>query len=283
MDILSLTLYIVLAPLFGGLLAGVDRRITARLQGRFGPPILQPFYDVAKLFCKETLVVRHTQTVYIIFFVVFMVFTGGIFYLGGDLLLVIFSMMLANTFLILAGYRGSSPYSTVGTERELLQMMAYEPMVLFYVVAIYMASKTFYVGQIATTSHPMLIKSLPGVFLGFVYVLTIKLRKSPFDLSTSHHGHQEIVKGITTEYTGPSLALIEIAHWYENILLLGLVALFFAPHLWLGAAASLTVYFLEIFIDNACARARWQMTVFSSWGIAAVLGFGNVLALTLFR
>ncbi|MCL2669187.1 MAG: NADH-quinone oxidoreductase subunit H, partial [Syntrophaceae bacterium] len=210
MDILSLILYLVFAPLVGGLLCGVDRRITARLQGRFGPPLLQPFYDVAKLFCKENLVVRRTQTAYIVFFTLFMVFTGGIFFLGGDLLLVIFAMMLANIFLILAGYRGSSPYSSIGADRELLQMMAYEPMVLFYVMGIYLASGTFYVKEIVSTQQPMLlIYYLPGIFLGLVYVLTIKLRKSPFDLSTSHHGHQEVVKGITTEYTGPSLALIE--------------------------------------------------------------------------
>lgn len=282
MDIVIAILYVVLAPLLGGLLAGVDRRITARMQGRFGPPILQPFYDVAKLFCKENLVVRRSQTVYIVFFLLFMIFTGAIFFAGEDLLLVIFSLTLASTFFVLAGYKGSSPYSDIGAERELLQIMAYEPMVLFYVIGIYMAARTFYVEKIVTTNHPMLILSLPGVFLGFLYVLTIKLRKSPFDLSTSHHGHQEIVKGITTEFTGPALGLIEIAHWYENVLLLGLVALFFAPYLWLGALMSLVVYFLEIFIDNTCARARWQWTVFSSWVVAAVLGFGNILAMTLF-
>ena len=44
----------------------------------------------------------------------------------------------------------------------------------------------------------------------------------------SHHAHQEIVRGITTEFAGPALALIEITHWYENVLLLGIVYLFFA-------------------------------------------------------
>ena len=41
------------APLLGGLIAGIDRRLTARLQARTGPPILQPFYDVGKLFGKR--------------------------------------------------------------------------------------------------------------------------------------------------------------------------------------------------------------------------------------
>jgi len=69
---------------------------------------------------------------------------------------------------------------------------------------------------------------LPGIFISILFVLTIKLRKSPFDLSTSHHAHQELVKGLTTEFSGSSLAMIEVAHWYENIMLLGFVYLFFA-------------------------------------------------------
>ena len=63
-----LLIYLVAAPLIGGLLAGIDRRISARMQARLGPPLLQPFYDVAKLWCKEPLVVRRSQNFYILFF-----------------------------------------------------------------------------------------------------------------------------------------------------------------------------------------------------------------------
>ena len=48
-NIISLVAYLVLAPFVGGLLAGLDRKSSARMQGRFYPPILQPFYDVSKL------------------------------------------------------------------------------------------------------------------------------------------------------------------------------------------------------------------------------------------
>ena len=47
--------YLVCAPLVGGFLAGLDRKISARMQGRVGPPVLQPFYDVLKLTEKEPL------------------------------------------------------------------------------------------------------------------------------------------------------------------------------------------------------------------------------------
>ena len=61
------------------------------------------------------------------------------------------------------------------------------------------------------------------VFLGFLFVLTIKLRKSPFDLSMSHHAHQEIVRGMTTEMSGKTLAKVEVMHWCENVLFMGWV------------------------------------------------------------
>jgi len=52
-SIIGFVVFILLAPIIGGLIAGFDRKITAHMQGRVGPPILQPFYDVGKLFEKE--------------------------------------------------------------------------------------------------------------------------------------------------------------------------------------------------------------------------------------
>ncbi len=46
-------LFLLLAPIIGGLVSGIDRKLTARMQGRVGPPIFQPFYDVGKLLEKE--------------------------------------------------------------------------------------------------------------------------------------------------------------------------------------------------------------------------------------
>jgi len=136
-------------------------------------------------------------------------------------------------------------------------------------------------------TNRMLLPSLPGIFAGFLYILTIKMRKSPFDLSMSHHAHQELVKGITTEFSGSTLALIEVAHWYENLFLMGFVFLFFTwASPWgpfVGIAACLAVYFLEILIDNCFARAKWQYVLSSSWAVAATLGFANVVILQLLQ
>jgi len=273
-------IYLVAAPIVGGLLAGWDRRITARMQARQGPPILQPFYDVLKLFNKENVVVRRTQNYYVFFFLLLTIFTGALFFGGADLLLVIFALTLAAIFFVLGAYKASSPYSFVGAERELIQMMAYEPMVLLTAIGMYMVTKSFHVDAIA--GHGSLVfLMLPGVFFGFLYTLEIKFRKSPFDLSCSHHAHQELVRGITTEFSGRTLGMIEIAHWYENVFLLGWVYLFFGSMPALGIAVSLFVFLFVILVDNVFARLRWQTALRSAWGVAVVLGFGNILVLSL--
>ena len=271
-------LFLVLAPVAGGLIAGIDLNITARMQVRVGPPILQPFYDVGKLFEKERVVVTTAQNFYVLAYLIFIALSGALFFAGGDLLLIVFAFTLAHVFLVLGAYAVHSPYSHVGAGRELIQLMAYEPMIILAAVGFYMVSGSFYVADIVTTTVPAILY-LPGVFLGFAVILTIKLRKSPFDISTSHHAHQEIVKGITTEFSGSTLAQVEIAHWYENVFLLGFVFLFFAWNPVIGIVAVAITYLAEIFVDNVTARARWQAALKSGW-LAAILGIVNLAILS---
>jgi ech hydrogenase subunit B len=277
-SIVGFVAFILVAPVIGGLIAGIDRKITAHMQGRVGPPVLQPFYDVGKLFEKEKTVANDTQRFYVISYFIFMIFTGALFFAGGDILLVIFALTLAQIFLVLGAYSANSPYSHIGAERELIQIMAYEPMVIIAAVGMYVVTKSFNVSTIASYPQPLVL-FLPAIFLGFIYILTIKLRKSPFDISTSHHAHQEIVKGVTTEFSGPSLGLIEVTHWYETVFLLGFVFLFFAFSPLLGFIAVAIVYLLELLIDNASARVKWQLVMKSSWVIAALVGVVNLAVL----
>ena len=107
--LVNAVVFILLAPVIGGLVAGIDRKISAHMQGRVGPPILQPFYDVGKLFEKERTVANETQIFYVISYFVFMIFTGALFFGGGDILLVIFALTLAQVFLVLGAYLGKLP------------------------------------------------------------------------------------------------------------------------------------------------------------------------------
>lgn len=280
---ISAALFLILGPFLGGLLAGLDRRLTARMQSRTGPPILQPFYDVLKLWQKDTIIVSRYQTLYLRRFVFFTVVSGVIFFLGGDLLLSLFALTVAGIFLCVGAYTTNSPYSIIGAERELLLMMAYEPMMILIPVGFFVLTGSFRVDEILRQHDPMNLLRLGGVFLGFLFMLTIKLRKSPFDLSMSHHGHQELVKGITTDFSGSDLALVEIGHWYENVILLGWVYLFFAPFGWyIALPASVVLFFAEVLVDNTHARLKWGTTIKASWLVAGGLGMANLLVLQFF-
>jgi ech hydrogenase subunit B len=268
--------YVVLGPLVGGLIDGVDRIITARLQGRVGPPLLQPFYDVRKLFTRRLAPVNRLQIPLIASHLVFAVLTGILFFYGSDILLIIFVLTLASIFLVLAAYSTGSPYSTIGADRELLLMTAYEPMIIIALVGLFGVAKSFNFYEILRSPMPVYLY-LPGIYLGLVFVLQMKLRKSPFDISTSHHAHQELVMGLTADMGGPALGLVELAHWYESVYLFALVLLFFGSS-WIAAILGLAFTgLLIVLLDNVTARLKWGLTLSLAWIITLVAGAGNLI------
>jgi formate hydrogenlyase subunit 4 len=270
--------YIIFAPALLALFSGIDRKLSARMQARVGPPLIQPIYDILKLLEKENLVVRKSQNLYIYFFLAAIVFAGCLFFSGQNILMAIFALTLAEIFFVLGAYKASSPYSIIGAQRELIQMIAYEPILILSAIGIEMLTDSFYLRDIVAYKEPLVIY-LPGLFMALIFILALKFRKSPFDLSMSEHAHQELVRGITTEFSGRALAAIQIAHWYDQAIALGFVYLFFANNLFLGLGAVAIAYLLVIFIDNNFARFRWQLVLKSSWIIALVLGIGNIMFL----
>lgn len=279
--------YLLLAPLLGGLMDGADRIITARMQGRQGPPLMQPIWDCVKLLKKEKLMVNKAQFFMVGSYTLFVILSGALFFAGNDILLSFFALTTAEMFLVMGASCASSPYSAMGANRELVQMASYEPMVLLAGVGFYLATGSFNVSHIATDPGVPAIIKLPGFFIGFVFILSIKLRKSPFDVSTSHHAHQEMVKGVTTEMVGPTLACVTIADWYEEVMLMGIVALFILNGTWWSLVLALVVvelvYFLQVLIDNTSARVKWELMFKLAWGFTLLAGGVNLLILQMIR
>jgi ech hydrogenase subunit B len=283
-DFIILIVTLAVAPIVGGLFDGLDRKITAHMQSRVGPPLLQPFYDFFKLMGKERLIVNQTQIMYVIGHLFFAVAALVMLVLGQDLLMLLFILAFSSIMLIVGAMSVRSPYSKIGAQREIIQMMAYEPVLILMVVGIYLVTGSFMAGPLfdplSRINQPLLYQ-LPLVFLAFIFVLTIKLRKSPFDFSTSHHGHQELIKGITTEFSGPQLAVLELTHWYELVLFLGLLTMFFAKPIWVGIVIALICYFLEIVIDNICARVTWKLMLKATWLVGIGVAVTNIIWLYL--
>lgn len=273
-----LTIVVLLvAPLIGGLLFGIDRRLSARLQSRIGPPVVQPFYDFVKLWSKDQIFANRLQLMYVYVHLGAAMASLILLVWQQDMLVILFTLALGGIALVLGGFSVRSPHSQIGSQRELLQMLAYEPMLVLAAVGIYLMTGSFLVSSVFATPQPLLLP-LPLVALSLVLVLSIKLRKSPFDIAAAGHAHQELVRGLFTEYSGRYLALIELAHWYELVLVLGFVTLFWAHPIIVGIVLALAMFVAVIVIDNAAARLTWRRMLTFSWGWGAGLAVLNLAA-----
>lgn len=276
--------YLILAPFLGALLDGVDRIISARMQRRKGPSLLQPFYDLGKLFSKEMIAVNNVQFLLNLSYLVILMIAGCMLFAGADLLMVLFILSTADMFLIMAASSDSSPYANMGASREMLQMMAYEPLTLLIAVGFYLTTGSFQVSDIIRADTSAVLW-MPGLLIGFMFTAAIKFRKSPFDLSTSHHAHQEMVKGLTTEMSGTTLAIMNIAEYYEMVLLFGIFSLFFINSTWWSWIVAIlicgVIFFIETLWDNISARVKWKTLLYSCWVVTLVAGGVNILILML--
>jgi ech hydrogenase subunit B len=243
---------LIIAPFVGGLLVGIDRKLTARLQNRRGPPIIQPFYDVLKLFGKEDKIVNKTYLVFGVAYLLTVILSLAMLLFEYDLLVTTFVFGLSFIFLVLAGYSVRSQFSYVGATRELLQMLTYEPILLLVVFLIRLKTGSFEIGSIYTAAQPLLY-TLPLALLAIFVILPIKARKSPFDIADAH---TEIAQGPETEFVGKYLGLLNIAHFYEMFFLLWFVGLFFVQNIAVRLLLMLVAYLFLIVVDNATARLR---------------------------
>ncbi|AKB50099.1 Energy-conserving hydrogenase (ferredoxin), subunit B [Methanosarcina barkeri str. Wiesmoor] len=274
-DILTIILVLIGAPIIGCLASGIDRKITARLQGRVGPPLLQPYYDVKKLLSKDNMVVNPSQNFYVVVYLAFIILSLFMLVFKQDFLMIIFVYTVASVALVVGGMSTGSPYARIGSSREIMAILSYEPVLILYALAIYLLTGTFKLSALLDASSPLLMYT-PLIFIAMIVVLNIKLKKSPFDYSTSHHGHQELIKGMTTEYGGPGFATIEIAHFYEYVFLTGLIFLFWASTPVIGVLIGIIAYLLVIVIDNITARVYWQWMLKLSWTILLVISLVNI-------
>lgn len=274
--IIKIILALILSPIAGCLLAGIERRLNARLQHRVGPPILQPLYDVLKLFSKENVVVNKNQNLYIYAYFIFIVASLVMLVAGLDLLMILFVFTIANVALIVGSMSTGSPYPRISAQRETMSMLAYEPILLLFIIGIYMLTGSFKVSSLALTGKPVILY-LPLIFISMMFIMIIKMKKSPFDFSSSHEAHQELVRGITTEYSGPTLGLIEITHFYEYILLLGLMFLFCYNNILIGTLIEIVAFLFTIIVDNVSARVNWQWMLKFTWTFVLGISIINIV------
>ena len=271
---------LILAPLLGGLVAGVDRVVTARLQSRMGPPLMQPFYDVGKLMSKVIPPASNWQGMFVRWALVASLASDVLLAAGADVLMAFFVQAASACFVTMGAYSGSSPYSKIGAQREIFQMLAYEPVFLVAILCMAKAAGGFDAFSMMSGSEPLLFK-LPLIVPGLLFVVLVKLRKSPFDISASHHMHQEVVRGIYTDYAGRDFALLEIAHWADVTVVLWICSFLWATGPLQMLATALITLFVALVIDNISARLTWRTMLKTVAPISLILAAANLVWLYL--
>ena len=275
---LYVLIIIIVTPVIGSILTSIDRKLTARMQGRNGPSWFQPLYDVAKLFSKKPMALHRPQLIYATLHLVFMVVAVVLLALGHDLLMVLFVQAFSMICLVLGGMSVRSPYSWIGSQRKIIQMLGVEPIFLVMIVALYLRNDSFLGSALFSNSNTTpLLWSMPLMFLAFLCAFAIEMEKSPFDLASSHHAHQEVVKGVTLEYSGPFLGLIEIAHFYEFAFFFGLMMAFWHTSLIMALVVAFAgLVFLSV-LDNSFARLTPNWMLRFMWTVPLSMALANLI------
>jgi NADH-quinone oxidoreductase subunit H len=273
----------------------VVRKVSARVQWRKGPPLMQPLWDVVKLAGKEVLIPEQANR--IIFIGAPMIGMAGVLLLStmlwlititgkpfvGDIIVAIYLMVLPSLALILGSSASASPHAAIGSSREMKLVMSYElPLVLALIVVII---KTGSISLAAIASQAP-IASISGALAFAVSILCIqaKLGFVPFDIAESE---TEIASGLLIEYSGVLLAIWKIMQAMMLVALpLFVVMVFmggFGTSGWslvAGIAKYLVVVVLAILIKNTNPRVRIDQAMKFFWIFGGlVLAAAVVLAM----
>ncbi|MDD2951462.1 MAG: NADH-quinone oxidoreductase subunit H [Sulfuricurvum sp.] len=269
-------IWIAFAPILGGLVYGGERVLRARMQRRQGPPFLQPFYDMFKLLDKRTLIVHAPHALLAVAHFFALWFSVAAIFLGWNLLYIVFLHLFAQIVLILAGYSVRSAYSHLGANRELLMLVAYEPILILVAVGFYLVSGSFDIAQIVRGGG--YLAQMPLLFIALLMIVPIKVKKSPFDVGEAH---QEIVGGVEIEYSGMFYEFLYMARFLEYIFIYSFVFIFAGVSYALGAALVAGVFLLVNLVDNATARVHTMHMVKIIYAVAMSLAIANILWIVL--
>ncbi|MBU7024077.1 MAG: NADH-quinone oxidoreductase subunit H [Theionarchaea archaeon] len=236
---------------FGLFYKGIDRILHARMQKRVGPPVWQPFFDVKKLLIKANLVPENAidwlfnlmpvlSLVSVISILLYIPLgSEPLLSTKGDLILILYLLMLPAICLMLGAFASSSPFATVGAQREMVMMISYEfPLAVTIIAMVWRLSKLDAASNVFTleyiSTHPLWGEV--GVFgvIGLVILLVVLLSVIPIEMSSVPfdvpEAQSEIAGGLLAEYSGKNLAMFYMSDAVKSIVMAGLVVALFFPY-----------------------------------------------------
>jgi len=274
----------------------IDRKVTARVQYRVGPPFLQPFVDIVKLLGKETVIPAGASKVTFliapvigissVIAVATLLWVNQFFSEGfmGDWIVTIYLLAIPSLSIILGGFASRNPLASLGASREMKLVIAYElPFILAALVPVINAHSIRLGAIIDSQAGGVFAGNISGILALIVAILCVqaKLALVPFDIPEAE---TEIVGGALIEYSGPGLAIFRLM---KNMLFFTLpfflIILFFGGLrlnginiLWtvleyVGIVAIITV------IRNTNPRIRIDQAVRFFWGPMTLIAIVAVI------
>jgi len=292
---------------------GIDRILVARMQARIGPPLTQPFRDVSKLMMKES-VIPNGSLRWLFQFAPIMCVMGSavlllyiplfgrpaVFEGSGDAILIIYLMTIPSLALVVGGFASSSPYASIGAQREMVVMISYEFPLSISIVALAWRvlqvsdANAFALATMAQYPIWNLVGPLGFIgalllFFSLVAVTPGELGRIPFDIAEAE---TELAGGMLVEYSGRNLALFYLGNAIRGFAVLSLVVALFIPYgisgaMGLSSVAAmivdalfflvkvLAIMFIAVAVIRA-AMARFKVNQASVFYIAAVTLFSLV-------
>jgi NADH-quinone oxidoreductase subunit H len=291
-----------LTAIIGLLASWIDRKVTARIQYRVGPPLLQPLIDIVKLLGKETLIPAGSSKITFLMAPVIgftsVILVSTLLWINninpaksflGDLIVVLYFLVIPSISIIMGGFASRNPLASLGASREMKLILSYElPFILVILVTVIKSGFTFKLGEILAfqAQNGALVRSWSGVLALIVAIICMqaKLALIPFDIPEAE---TEISGGVLIEYSGSGLAIYKLT---KNMLLFTLpffliiifigglrfdgIHLLYSVLKYIGLVALMTV------IRNTNPRVRIDQAVKFFWGPMTIIAIiAVVLAL----
>ncbi len=306
-ELLMLIFHVLVFPgalfciVIGFLLAGIDRKLVARMQNRKGPSLLQPVYDVLKCCGKETIVPRHARRglflgapvvgfAALITTALFIpVMSYSAFSTGADLVVILYLLTLTSVTMMVGAPASGSPFAGVGLSREMVAMISYElPFVLVLLAVGKVAGDgsllgcTFSLQTIMdwqAANGPMLFKwSMIPAAIAMLMVIPCEIGMHPFDVAEAE---TEICEGMLAEYSGAPLGMFKLSHCVKMYIMTALFCALFLGGLSTGIVIldiiivivlCTVVTFVTMTVPHAvCARFKVEQVFKFYWTVVAGL------------
>ena len=270
----NVALFLLLAPLF----EGVIRKVTARVQSRQGPPVVQPYFDLLKLLGKDRMSSAPSWAFRLAPLAAFaaVLAVAALVPLGGrvnalaarvDIMTVIYLLTLGGVAVLLGALAGRNTFAMIGASREMVTMVMVEPVLAMTLIAGAVRARSLGLGPAMSGAFGAgtWISSLV-MLAAYLLALQAFVAKQPFDTSEAEI---EILEGPFIEYSGPDYALFRYAMMMKQMFYAWLLVAAFAPPvpggylpaLAVQLAGTLVVFVLIALVGSTNPRLRIDQAV----------------------